>query len=803
MRPSPKFTRSIAISLLLLSLSLILLLTGCEISRPGGEGGDVSGLTTPTAAPPPATVEPPPASVPPPTAEAPLPTVPATTAAGPATAPAAVGTAGPELPEVGPPAPQAPPIDAMEAGSVLLRLNSDASIQARSAEVGGDGIVAANIPSLDQRLREIGASDLVPILEPVAEAIPDESTDSLSAQAVEGIDQIYTVSFSPDQNPEEVADKLAQDPTVEYAEPNFLAGITAEPGWVEALSARSVPPAVGSDRPALFTPNDPLYSFQWHLPSIQMPAAWDTSTGQQVIVAVVDTGVDFRATDLASTSRLPGYDFANDDNDPTDDQAHGTHVAGTIAQSTNNGTGVAGVAFGAQILPVKVLGANGQGSYENIIKGIVYAVDQGAKVINLSLAGRAGSSALEDAMQYANSKGVVVVAAAGNSGGAVEFPAAYDEYVIGVGSVRFDSQRPTYSNFGPQVDVMAPGGDLSVDQNGDGYADGVLQQTFKTPGTFTYLFYEGTSMASPHVAGLAALLLSRSPALTPAMVENLMVQSAKPAGPSDQNGAGLIQAAAALAALGGSTGPTPTPTTPVSVPPTTAVPTATFTPTPTPSSIPIPVVETFTPTPTTGMVDEHGGELPTDTPTATVTTPVPVVSETPTPILTPVGPTLTPTPLPAGELLLGGGFESDEGWVFGDTPIRGGYDTNLKLGGNRSVRLGNVSGRDIFSFSSVWQRVSLPAEATQVILRANVYPLSQDNPGSGDVQNIMILNDRFQVIRTLSKGLSNSAAWQNLTYDLSDLKGQTVYIYFSVVNLGRTGRPTAMYVDDVSLTWAP
>jgi hypothetical protein len=209
--------------------------------------------------------------------------------------------------------------------------------------------------------------------------------------------------------------------------------------------------------------------------------------------------------------------------------------------------------------------------------------------------------------------------------------------------------------------------------------------------------------------------------------------------------------------------------------------------------------------------------LPTDTPTATATTPVPPVTDTPTPTLTPAtpapGPTTpapvpttpaptAPAPQPAGELLLNGGFETDEGWTFGDTPIRGGYDTNVKLGGGRSARLGNVSGNDIFSFSSVWQRVTIPAQANQVTLRANVYSVSQDVPGSGDVQNIMILDDRFQVLKTLSKGLSNSAAWQNLSFDLPDLKGRTVYIYFSVVNLGRTGRPTAMYVDDVSLTWS-
>jgi subtilisin family serine protease len=283
------------------------------------------------------------------------------------------------------------------------------------------------------------------------------------------------------------------------------------------------------------------------------------------------------------------------------------------------------------------------------------------------------------------------VAAAGNSGGAVEYPAAYDDYVIAVGAVRFDKTRTSYSNFGPQVDVMAPGGDLDVDQNGDGYADGVLQQTFRTPGTYTYLFLEGTSMASPHVAGLAALLLSRQPGASPAQIEGWMAQSAQNLGSPDQMGAGLIQAATALEAV---TGPTEA--------------TATFTPAPiaqvtdTPTPLPLP---TDTPTPTPEPVGEHGGDLtpsPGETPLPVCTppacsegevyycpgdcpggcgtqcatpTPMPVTatpSATPTLALTPiVSPTVTPGPPPAGELLVNGGFETDEGWVFGDTPIRG------------------------------------------------------------------------------------------------------------------------------------
>lgn len=789
----------------ILSLLIIIFLTGCEVPRSGG-GEDVPAVTTPAAVVSPVAASPTSVASPPVETTTPVPSPSTPTALPPGTQEAVPPTAAPggELPEVGQPAAVAPEASLIEPGKVLVKLTQQASASAlRAVEIGGgDQVDTTNIPSLDQRLIELGAT-LEPVMAEVANVIPDETLSSLSIQAVE-VSQLYTVNFSPDQDPREVANKLQQDPTVEYAEPNFVAGITARP--------REIPVA--------FTPNDPLFSFQWNLQKIQMPQAWDSSTGQAATVAVIDTGIDFKAPDLVNVKRLPGYDFANNDTDPTDDQGHGTHVAGTIAQSTNNGVGVAGVAYNATLMPVKVLGANGQGSYDNIIKGIVYAVDQGAKVINMSLAGRTGSQALEEAVRYAYNKGVVVVAAAGNSGGAVEYPAAYDNYVIGVGSVRFDDTRPSYSNFGLQVDLMAPGGDLDVDQNGDGYADGVLQQTFKTPGSYTYLFFEGTSMASPHVAGLAALILANKPGASPAEVESIMAQSAKNLGSPDQMGAGLIQASAALTLAGGQVGP----------------PTSTSTPTPTPLP---PPSSTFTPTPTTDHMGEHGGDLTptplpictppacqqgevyycpgecpggcgtqcaTPTPQAPTVTAVPQITVTPTlPItVTPSPPpvTVTPGPLPAGELLLGGGFESDEGWAFGDTPIRGGYDTTVKLSGNRSVRLGNVSGPDIFSFSSVWQKVAIPAEANRVTLKVNVYPTSQDQPGSGDVQTIMILNSNFRVIKTLSKELSNSRTWEARAYDVSDLKGQTVYVYFSVVNVGGTGKPTALYLDDVSLVWS-
>ena len=176
-------------------------------------------------------------------------------------------------------------------------------------------------------------------------------------------------------------------------------------------------------------PNDPFYKYQWHLDNpvyggIEAEEAWNTSTGSGVTVAVIDTGVAYenyteknrrnkyyRAPDLAVTLFAPGYDFVNKDTHPNDDEGHGTHVTGTIAQSTNNGVGVAGVAHKARIMPIKVLNKNGSGTYADIALGVRFATDNGAKVINMSLGGSAKASYLEEALAYAYGKGVTIVAA--------------------------------------------------------------------------------------------------------------------------------------------------------------------------------------------------------------------------------------------------------------------------------------------------------------------------------------------------------------------------------------------------------
>ncbi len=298
-------------------------------------------------------------------------------------------------------------------------------------------------------------------------------------------------------------------------------------------------------------PNDPKYKYQWHLRQIEMPEAWKVTAGKEVIVAVIDTGIA-KVPDLAGTEIIKGYDFVNktDKNNGADDHGHGTHVAGTIAQSTNNGVGVAGIAYKAKLMPLKVLSARGSGSVAGIADAIYYATDHGAKVINMSLGGGMSSKVLAKAVKHAHDNGVVVVCAAGNDGrGKVSFPAAYPG-AIAVAATRFDRKTTHYSNWGKEIDVAAPGGDTRVDQNGDGMPDGVLQNTI-VPGDIKkndYLMFQGTSMASPHVAGVAALLVSQGIS-DPDAVESIMKATAKnPSGSKwdAHYGSGIVDAAGAL-----------------------------------------------------------------------------------------------------------------------------------------------------------------------------------------------------------------------------------------------------------------
>lgn len=326
----------------------------------------------------------------------------------------------------------------------------------------------------------------------------------------------------------------------------------------------------------LATPNDELYALQWNYPMIQMPSAWDITRGRDsVIVAVLDSGRTPHV-DLAGRQSAGGFDFVSDarrsgdgdgiDPDPTDpgDEGgspgtfHGTHVAGIIAASTDNGRGVAGVTWEGRLQHLRVIGSDGSGTNFDLANAILYAAglpnssmrvpSERAQVVNMSLGGFGSSRTVEDAVTAARDAGIVLIAAAGNEdSGEPVYPAAYDG-VVSVGAVSIDARRAPYSSFGPTVDLAAPGGDLRRDLNGDGFADGILSTVLDdrtVPPSSRYVFYNGTSMACAHVSGVAALLLSVHPTLTPTALESVLATTARDLGPlgrDDDFGDGLVDA---------------------------------------------------------------------------------------------------------------------------------------------------------------------------------------------------------------------------------------------------------------------
>jgi len=388
---------------------------------------------------------------------------------------------------------------------------------------------------------------------------------------------------------ERVAARLSAQPDVDYAQARYLV------------------------RP-LYVPNDPLYSRQWNFPAIDMERAWDINTGgsSAITVAVLDTGVAYRnavlrqnaiawtneegvrfpalgpvdipfaaAPDLAGADRFVSpRDFIWGDVLPLDMDGHGTHVAGTIGQLTNNSMGVAGMASNVRIMPVKVIDGTWDlvfnspfvGTDDTVARGVRYAVDNGAKVVNMSI-GRSGPPApvVEDAIRYAVSRGAFVAVAGGNEflrGPApqrlAEFAPSVDG-MVAVGAVGRDKLRAVYSSIGSFIELTAPGGDFTR----GGATSGILQQTYdldlvetyagsvsqyRAPrfDVFAYFYFTGTSMATPHVAGFAALLMQQG-ITSPAAIEAIMKQFATDLGTpgrDDEYGYGLINPRAALRGMG-------------------------------------------------------------------------------------------------------------------------------------------------------------------------------------------------------------------------------------------------------------
>ena len=392
----------------------------------------------------------------------------------------------------------------------------------------------------------------------------------------------------PEGNVPQTLTQVINCPGVAYAEPNYI---------------------VYADDTI---PNDPNFGNEYGLVNIRAPQGWDLSTGSSTVtIAIIDTGVDLSHPDLAGKI-VGGYDFVNNDSVAQDDNGHGTHVAGIAAAISNNHSGIAGVSWGARIMPIKALNALANGSYANVAAGIVLATDQGAQIINLSLGGGSPSLILQDAVDYALSKGVILVASVGNSGNtSILYPAKYPQ-VIAVGAVDSTNNRAGTSNYGPELDMVAPG--VSI------YSSVIGGYDYKS----------GTSMAAPFVSGLAAILRGYSADYSPDTIAWAIQSTALDLGAPGWDefyGFGLIQVDRAIYSvlpptpteveLPGVTGKQTKTTTvsiiPISTSTTLLTTTNTLTATPTPTSS----FTTYTTTPTvTPILIEITSPLSSDTPTA-------------------------------------------------------------------------------------------------------------------------------------------------------------------------------------------
>ena len=338
---------------------------------------------------------------------------------------------------------------------------------------------------------------------------------------------ICKLRFSEDIDPVKLAEEYEKSPYVEYAEPNYIYRVFS-------------------------VPNDPFFHLQWSLNQsmdhdIDAPEAWNLTTGRgDIVIAVIDTGVNYSHPDLAGNiwineDEIPGnstdddgngyvddyhgWDFVNEDNEPLDDSGHGTHCAGIIGAVGNNSIGISGICWNCRIMPVKCFNESDFGSLDDIIDGIHYAADNGADIISMSWGFNEYSSALEDALNYAYSKGCLLIAAAGNDNTCMKmYPAAYNNVIAVSATDEFD-EKANFSNYGYWVDVSAPGTDILST-----LLDG------------TYGNYSGTSMACPHVAGIAGLILSKNAGLNQSQISTILKSAVDPVNSAKYIGTGRVNA---------------------------------------------------------------------------------------------------------------------------------------------------------------------------------------------------------------------------------------------------------------------
>jgi thermitase len=315
------------------------------------------------------------------------------------------------------------------------------------------------------------------------------SVHAVAARALGPGSDTYRVLLPAGADLEALAAQLAADPAVAYAEPNRI-------------------------RTQMRTPNDSVLSQQWALRDIHAYEAWDITTGGPITIALLDTGVSPSHPDLQG-KLLRGHDFFNNDDDASDDEGHGTYTAGVVAASSDNGTGIAGICWGCKILPVKVLGSRGQGDDATIAAGIRWAVDQGARIISMSLGGPDDTQVMRDAVNYAHEHNVLLVAASGNGqadGNLPNYPAAYPS-VLAVSATTANDMVTGFSTTGGFVDISAPG-------------VGLWSTLWTRSAGNTYGVANGTSAACPHVAGAAALALTLRPDLSADQLADIVMAAA-------------------------------------------------------------------------------------------------------------------------------------------------------------------------------------------------------------------------------------------------------------------------------------
>lgn len=531
--------------------------------------------------------------------------------------------------------------------------------------------------------------------------LADASTQGV--QVIETIDAINASVIEFPVNEIQTADaaiaSLTNDPRVAAIDPNYIYRVT-------------------------YTPNDAELVRQWAWGPTEAFAAWDVTRGDaSITIAVIDTGIQLNHPDL-DAKIVSGYDFVSNDDTADDGNGHGTHVAGSAAAETNNDIGGAGFCPDCRLMPVRVLGDRGSGSLNDVAEGIIFAADNGAQIINLSLGG-GGATSLRNAIDYAWSKGAFVTCAAGNSGSdRVYYPAGYDNCVAVAATTSSDG-RASFSNYGTWVDLAAPGASIYSAYVGSRYGN-----------------LSGTSMAAPHVAGLAGLLASQG-------LDNNQIRERLCSTSDDINGTGSLWSCGrinASRAVSGGSEPVPTATT------TPSDPTAT-----------------------------PPGSTPAPTPPGATATPQPTM---------PPGPTATPVPTTppdpgAPSSIINGGFEDGTApWTMSSNDV---HATEHAASGSYSARLGGEDN----STDAITQRVQVPETAR---LRFKWYPESRDMRDRLYVEVKIVDTNR----RGYSSSNSSDSRWYARTLNLSAFAGMTVDITFKGQTNG--GVPSTFYVDDVTLT---